>query len=512
MDLAPRPTIDDGLIEGRPCFVCGARALHTVHLEGIPDYVACSDCQSAFVLDLTGDWLMYGKIHTDYLETRRVALRQWASPEEVMRLAAEDRRLAAVELAAESLPEVEELETDDLLPIDELTAETAMEVDDLEAAVLPALFARGMPLDQEPPAREESSGIPLEEEGDLDDFASRLAALAGVPIEDLLFDAEGEPGSEEPLRRSEFASAMDVPSPGGEPSDDWLVLPGEPSPEPAAPLPADGPVLPRSLWHAEQPGIDIFAISPLVDLPPAPEPAEAPIASPAQSAPPPDAAAPPAEPPTAQAEPTPAQPESEAPSDPPPGFRYRTVIRGTRVHFPGGSCAHCMATPARRKLNVRGTLPAGQVLGQRRPTRFAIPLCSLCHKRANSRTPEERSTRLQAYLISALVALFVLIVTLLLDVVNLQGGDVVSGLLLLIILILGYAIPALMLSNRANRFLPPEDALYVQSTLLVPDETQGLETAFEWRNHEYADRFLDANQEAVLGRAIQVKDRSALSG
>jgi hypothetical protein len=188
------------------------------------------------------------------------------------------------------------------------------------------------------------------------------------------------------------------------------------------------------------------------------------------------------------------------------------VIRGTRVQFPRGACAHCMRSPARHKVHVRGSLPAGQVLGQRRATRFAIPLCSRCHKRARSRTPEERSARLQAYLISGLVALFVLIVTLLLDVVDLQGGDVVSGLLLLIILILGYAIPAVMLSSRANRFEPPDDALYVQTTLLVPEETQGLETAFEWRNRQYAERFLASNQEAVLGRAIQVKDRSVLNG
>jgi hypothetical protein len=525
MDLAPRSTIDDGLIEGRPCFVCGGHALHAVHVEGIPDYVACSDCQSAFVLDVTGDWLMYGKIHADYAEARRVALRQWASPEEVMRSAAEDRRLAAVELAAESLPEATaadgfpEPPSENDLPTPRAQAGEPLEqgeVEDLEAAAMPALFAIDSTLEDKAPAAQEFPGIPSEEaDGDLDDFTSRLAALAGVPIEDFLFDTEEDPLGEDAVLRDALLGIGQGPAAGGEASDDWLVLPEEPAPwqlpQPPAPA-AEVAGAPRSLWHSEQPDLDLFALSPLANAPPPPEAAEAPIALGDQAAGSPVKLAPAATLPPDHGEGAAVGPAHEAPADPPPGLRYRTVIRGTKVQLPRGACAHCMATPARHKLNVRGSLPAGQVLGQRRPTRFAIPLCSRCHKRAGSRTPEERSARLQAYLISALVALFVLIVTLLLNVVDLQGGNAVSGLLLLIILVLGYAIPAVMLSSRANRFLPPEDALYVQTTLLVPEETQGLETAFEWRNREYAERFLGANQEAILGRAIEVKDRSALPG
>jgi hypothetical protein len=536
MDLAPRPTLDDSLIEGRPCFICGGHALHAVHLEGIPDYVSCSECQSAFVIDLTGDWLMYGKIHPDYPETRQVALRQWASPEDVIRTAREDRRLAAVELAAEPLPEP--AEADDSSSLEEELAASAAEAEDrdasmlpalfangpsleaedasvpnpvvtapetepedLDASMLPALFATGPSLEAELPPHPESEGSLLEEpEGDLDDFSSRLAALAGVPIEDLLFDREDS------LLDQDAAQGQDLPLPetgisvAGEASDDWLVLPEEPAPwQP----PAEAVPPPHSLWDAAPP--DRFVLPVAADLP------SAPVAGPAQVTP--REPAPPAVEPAAAQAPVPVPiAAGAATAEPPPGIRYRTVIRGTRVQFPRGACAHCMQSPARHRLRVRGSLPAGQVLGQRRATRFAIPLCSRCHKRARSRTPEERSARLQAYLISGLVALFVLIVTLLLDVVDLQGGDVVSGLLLLIILILGFAIPSVMLSSRANRFEPPEDALYVQTTLLVPEETQGLETAFEWRNRGYAERFLDSNQEAVLGRAIQVKDRSVLNG
>jgi len=522
MDLAPRPTIDDGLIEGRPCFVCGRDALRAVHLEGMPDYVTCSECQSVFVLDVTGDWLMYGMIHSDYPEARRVALRQWASPEEVMRSAAEDRRLAAVELAAEALPEAPEeaglaeppAEHDRSASEASATAPGAEdEVEDLEAAVMPALFARASTPEVEAPAAQESSGTPLEEvEGDLDDFTSRLAALAGVPIEDLLFEGEEELPGEDALLREALLGMGQEPVVAEEPSDDWLVLPEEPAAwQPPSP-PPDAAHGAGSRWHTAQPDLDLFAVSPIAGPPPAPEAVEVPIALAGLAAVPPAEHVPAAALPPDPDEPAATGRAPEAPADPPPGLRHRTVIRGIKVRFPGGACAHCMATPARRKLSVKGSLPAGQVLGQRRPIRFAIPLCARCHKRAGSRTPEERSARLQAYLISALVALFVLVFTLLLNVVNLQGGNAVSGLLLLIILVLGYAIPAVMLSSRANRFLPPEDALYVQTTLLVPEETQGLETAFEWRNREYAERFIGANQEAVLGRAIQVKDRSAIPG
>ncbi|MCJ7511871.1 MAG: hypothetical protein MUO23_02740 [Anaerolineales bacterium] len=512
MELAPRSTIDTGLIEGRPCFVCGAHALHAVHVEGVPDYVTCSDCRSAFVLDQTGDWLMYGMINQAYPETRRVALRQWARPEDVMQSATEDRRLAAVELAAEELPQVAAAEE---LPLPDVPASgPAAEADDLDPAALPALFADEPALEDMPAS---PWGLPLPDmprqdgEGDLDDFSSRLAALAGVPIEDLLFDRQDEAfgmtGQDDLGTVDEFAA-------GAVGSDDWLILPEEPgmSPPPQdQPQAGDGPDPLRSLWRAAPAALDVFALSPLAGQPEAAEaPGEA-ISLADRLAP--AVAEAPAAAKSAQGEANAAPLDSqvEAASDPPAGLRYRTVIRGTRVQLPGGACAHCMSTPARRKLSVRGSLPAGQVLGQRRATRFSIPLCSRCHRRASSRTPEERSARLQAHLISALVALFVLVVTLMLDVVNLQGGGEVSGVLLLIILVLGYAIPAFMLSNRANRFLPPADALFVQTTLLVPEETQGLETAFEWRNREYAERFLEANQEAVLGRAIQVKDRSELT-
>jgi hypothetical protein len=85
-------------------------------------------------------------------------------------------------------------------------------------------------------------------------------------------------------------------------------------------------------------------------------------------------------------------------------------------------------------------------------------------------------------------------------------------MILAILFIVGYAGPVTFLLNRAGNYPPPPDAVYVRTTLLVPSETQGLETAFEWRNQEYAQRFFDANQSNAIGRLTSVKDRLAPVG
>jgi hypothetical protein len=43
---------------------------------------------------------------------------------------------------------------------------------------------------------------------------------------------------------------------------------------------------------------------------------------------------------------------------------------------------------------------------------------------------------------------------------------------------------------------------------LVPSDIQGLETAFEWRNQAYAERFYESNKDSTLGKMTPVKDRS----
>jgi hypothetical protein len=83
------------------------------------------------------------------------------------------------------------------------------------------------------------------------------------------------------------------------------------------------------------------------------------------------------------------------------------------------------------------------------------------------------------------------------------------GILILVILaVLGYSLPVIVLLNRIRPFPVSEDAAYVRSTLLIPSEVQGLETAFEWRNETYAERFHQANHEITVGQIVKVKDRS----
>ena len=194
-------------------------------------------------------------------------------------------------------------------------------------------------------------------------------------------------------------------------------------------------------------------------------------------------------------------------SDPPMGQRYRVVIRGEHVIFPRGDCAHCGRTPEKGKLAVAGTLPRGQAVGQRRPTRFEVPLCANCRSRAAAKSEEARAAQLQAHLISAIVGMVLVVGALAMDLINPRDLEIADLFLGLILLIVGYGGPAFFLLNRVGNYLPPVDARYVRTTLLVPSETQGLETAFEWRNNEYAQRFHETNQANTLGNMTSIKDR-----
>ncbi len=197
------------------------------------------------------------------------------------------------------------------------------------------------------------------------------------------------------------------------------------------------------------------------------------------------------------------------PTDPPLGQRHRVVIRGEKVIFPRGECAHCGQTPEKGKLAVAGTLPEGQGIGQRKAARFEVPLCGDCRKRAAAKSEEARAAQLQAHLISAIVGMVFVVGALALDLINPRDLGIADLFLGLILLIVGYGGPAYFLLNRVGNYLPPLDARYVRTTLLVPSEAQGLETAFEWRNSEYAQRFHNANSSNALGNVTSVKDRIA---
>ncbi|MDF1499379.1 MAG: hypothetical protein P1P76_02780 [Anaerolineales bacterium] len=194
-------------------------------------------------------------------------------------------------------------------------------------------------------------------------------------------------------------------------------------------------------------------------------------------------------------------------NDPPPGYRHRVMIRGDRVVFPGGECVHCGQTPVRGQLAIAGTLPEGQGMGDRKPTRFQVPLCAECRDRATTLSEDAQSARIQSILFSLIIGMAFVVGSLAFSLVDPGDMQLADWFILVILFIIGFAGSAIVLLNRIGNYPPPLDAAYVRTTLLVPTEAQGLETAFEWRSPEYAQRFYEANESNALGNVTQVKDR-----
>jgi hypothetical protein len=237
-----------------------------------------------------------------------------------------------------------------------------------------------------------------------------------------------------------------------------------------------------------------------------PKPAKLPSMPPLPSAQAPAAQTPPAQAPPPRPAPEPAVLELKE-HDPPEGIRHRVVIRGEKVVFPKKACAHCQRTPVRGRLTVIGDLPEGQKIGQRKKASFNLPLCADCHDRARNISPEEKAERLQAHLLATLAAM-VLLVAALAWGVDLQEKPLPGVITLFVLALIGYSLPAYILLGRVRPTPPSPNAGYIRSTLLIPDDAQGLETAFEFRNKEYADQFSQANDLFTLGKPVQVKDRA----
>ncbi len=397
MPPVPRATLDDSYANDLRCAICGHTSLQIVHVDALPDYISCGQCNSAFVVEEGGQRVMYGMIDPSYSETRSFALRQWVHLDEV-----------ETKAASEHPPTV---------PVEPPISPFS------EEALAPA-----------PPSPEE---IPTP-----DEFAPPEEAF---PLPDEPLDLEPEVVAEErsPTLKLDYSAVEE---------------------------PVETPVIPAILEPQE---------------PATPEP-EVTINEQVLEEPPPF---------------TPRE------SDPPPGHRFRVVLQGAEVKFPDTICAHCSQTPVRGRLAVVSSLPQGREVGQRKATTFNLPLCADCHKRAAERSEAERNARLQTHLISALIALITMVAALALGLKPLDEGPL--GILILVILAaLGYTLPVIVLLNRAGHFPVSEDAAYVRSTLLVPSEVQGLETAFEWRNKTYAERFHQANHEITVGQIAKVKDRS----
>ncbi len=422
MTPRPRQTIDDNLIEGVPCAICGNPSVQVVHVKDYPDYVTCSECKSAFVVEDGGERVMYGSVPAGYPETRKLAVRQWVA------------------------------------------------LDDIEAS---AMAERPAPA--RPPI---SASVPIPTLPEPPRPPDRAVALT-VP--------EPEPAAPPPPARPAQAAP-----PSASPLDRLAALAAaEPPPKPAAAPPPRPEPAPVQL--------------------PAEPPKSGPAATPRIEAIPPVPAKAPAKPAAGKGAPAPqAKPKDvplSGPGEPPHGERYRVVAKGPIVTIPLRVCAHCLRSPAPKRLAVVGRVPQGQGFTRPRPMTFHLPLCADCDRRAKRRGDEERNARLQAHLISALFALVILVAGLAFNVIELQRQPLIGLFLVVLFLAVGYSLPATMLLGRASRFPLPRDAAYIRTTLHIAQEMQGPEVPFEWRNRNFAEIFLQANPERTVGAVTKIKDR-----
>ena len=592
MASTPKSTLDDGLIDGLLCAICGADALHVVHMENLPDYVGCESCKSAFLSEDGGERVFYGQIGEGYPLTERFALKQWVWLEAVDNRAREERITPEQETPIYVEPELEEItppeteiETPEA-PISETAAdilEAPESVDLLEerlgeldlglgAAAIPgvsdfegdsadhtseetddlASYFRSITPDEETdlePSLPEEKDLPISA-GILGGIGLELADEQALPE---IADAQNEESFREPDDAWDQAIKQEAPETDEIPLPDW-AQPADDSVEPSLEGFAQEIETPfDNLPAPEEPEQDFLSnlrqsagvpleSEPIPDLHISEVPLESqPIFPPLADAEADESVVEPesfasriesfAQTPPTDLEPiekTPsmqevpsqeidvadaeAVPEEEAvllDTDPPPGYRHRVVIRGEKAVFPGGDCAHCGRTPVKGHLTVVGSLPDGQNITQRTTTNFKIPLCAECRKRAGQLSEEAKEARLQAHLLSAIGGMLLVVGALALGIIKPAELQLFDILILAILFIVGYSLPALFLLGRVGKYPPPDSAMYVRSTLLIPKETQGLETAFEWRNPEYAERFFEANVAHTLGKLSKIKDRAA---
>jgi hypothetical protein len=194
------------------------------------------------------------------------------------------------------------------------------------------------------------------------------------------------------------------------------------------------------------------------------------------------------------------------PREPQAGIRYQVTVKGNKIKFPGNVCVHCLRTPVRLDVAVRGSLPNPEHPGERKVVDFRLPLCAACRKRAHAKSKRETNALLLAHGISLLTAILLVLVAILVPLVDLAHQPLIGMIILGLMAILGYSVPALILFSRANRIPPPRDAAFVLTTLRVEEGANDLETVFKWRNRGYAELFRQVNRHNVVGGVVQVSD------
>lgn len=202
----------------------------------------------------------------------------------------------------------------------------------------------------------------------------------------------------------------------------------------------------------------------------------------------------------------PIRPKAGIGSEPPSGERFRVVLRGSRFRLPMGFCAHCMALPAPYRLKIPAGLPVGLDSVRRVRASVSLPVCVSCQRRAQARSPAGQGARLQAVLVSVFTSLAVMVIAMAANLVSFEQSAVLAAATLASLGIVGFSIPAWLLLGRTGRSEDTPDALYVRSTLRLPDDVVPPDIAFEWRNRGYAARFLADNRDIAAGDIIQVPD------
>jgi len=194
--------------------------------------------------------------------------------------------------------------------------------------------------------------------------------------------------------------------------------------------------------------------------------------------------------------------------EPPAGKRHVVAIEGGEIRFPSASiCVHCLRTPAVRALAAAGSVPSPTAPSGRRTARFNMPLCASCRNRASARSEEEKAARLQAFLVAAVLALAAVAIPLVTGLIDLGANTLASAFFVLMLAVVGFTAPLVLLLGRASRFPPPDDALYIHTTLLVAAEEAGPRTRFAWRNRGYADLFRQVNRKTASDAVAEEEDR-----
>jgi hypothetical protein len=475
MSLTPRITLNEEFIKGMKCAICGNPNLTITHIEKYPDFVTCNRCGAAFVVENEGSWVMYGKIPAEYPQTREFALRQWTWLDAVAQRAEDEREEGsapsfvtpkpAEEPEAtppppeESTPPPVETSSADL---EEETRKSPPAEAEIRLAEISEDLAYPPPVKEETETQIESD---LEAPPQVDDIESPSDELSS--LDEVLVPTPFEPIDRvETEEEDQIEQADDERFPMFELSDDTTM---------------EEVILERPDTTAAFPIEETVQQEPLI----LPHEQRAPTTAEVRHE---------------------ARPSSIPVGEPEPDKRFRVTIRGNQTKYPHNYCAHCLRTPVKLKVIMRGNLPDPSRPGKRKLVPLKLPFCKDCQKRMNAQSDEEKNARLLAFLISGLIAVIAIVGTLASGMINLQENLTFSIIILLTVAILGFSVSLMVSLSWASKHPPPRDAAFVLSTLIVNESGDDL-TDFEWRNPGYAELFRQVNQANAVGEVVPIQDR-----